>query len=233
MESQWVDFGRDFYAPVSWSNIPASDGRRLWIGWMNNWETAMNPTSPWRSAMSIPRELTLRRIGGQLRLCQRPVRELQLLRTDSTTLKNIVLKSEARTIGLRGQQLEVIAVFNPGDAKEFGLRVLKGTNQETVVGYDVKSASLFVDRSRSGNVDFHPAFPGRHRGPLMLDDKGLIRLHVFVDASSVEVFGNDGETVVTDLVFPDATSAGAELYSLDGTCDLVECKVYRLRSAVR
>lgn len=233
MESQWVDFGRDFYAPVSWSNIPASDGRRLWIGWMNNWETAMNPTSPWRSAMSIPRELTLRRIGGQLRLCQRPVRELQLLRTESTTLKNIVLKSEARTIGLRGQQLEVIAVFNPGDAKEFGLRVLKGTNQETVVGYDVKSASLFVDRSRSGNVDFHPAFPGRHRGPLMLDDKGLIRLHVFVDASSVEVFGNDGETVVTDLVFPDATSAGAELYSLDGTCDLVECKVYRLRSAVR
>ncbi|MFN9721551.1 MAG: glycoside hydrolase family 32 protein, partial [Planctomycetota bacterium] len=232
-ESQWVDFGRDFYAPVSWSNIPASDGRRLWIGWMNNWETALNPTSPWRSAMSIPRELTLRRISGQLRLCQRPVRELQLLRTDSVRLKNVELKSETRNIGLRGQQLEVIAVFNPGDAREFGMRVLKGTNQETVVGYDVKSQSLFIDRIRSGNVDFHPAFPGRHRGPLIPDDSGQIRLHLFVDASSVEVFGNDGETVVTDLVFPDVGSAGAEVYSFDGTCNLVECEVYRLKSAVR
>ncbi len=161
------------------------------------------------------------------------MRELQLLRTDSVRLKNVELKSETRNIGLRGQQLEVIAVFNPGDAREFGLRVLKGTNQETVVGYDVKSKSLFIDRIRSGNVDFHPAFPGRHRGPLIPDDRGHIRLHLFVDASSVEVFGNDGETVVTDLVFPDVGNAGAEVFSFDGTCNLVECEVYRLKSAVR
>jgi fructan beta-fructosidase len=170
-ESQWVDFGRDFYAPVSWSNIPARDGRRLWIGWMNNWETALNPTSPWRSAMSVPRELSLRRIDGQLRLCQRPVRELQSLRTDSTALTNVELKSEARTISLRGQQLEMIATFAPGNASEFGFRVLKGSDQETVVGYDVKSQSLFVDRTRSGNVDFHKAFSGRHKGPLSVDDE--------------------------------------------------------------
>lgn len=86
LESQWVDYGRDFYAPVSWSGIPVSDGRRIWIGWMNNWETCLNPTYPWRSAMSVPREVTLRRIGGRLRMCQTPVRELQQLRTDSVTL---------------------------------------------------------------------------------------------------------------------------------------------------
>ena len=60
-KSQWVDFGRDFYAPVSWSDIPESDGRRIWLSWMNNWETNLVPTSPWRSAMSIPRTLSLRR----------------------------------------------------------------------------------------------------------------------------------------------------------------------------
>jgi fructan beta-fructosidase len=232
MESQWVDFGRDFYAPVSWSNIPASDGRRLWIGWMNNWETALNPTSPWRSAMSIPRELTLRRISGRLRLCQKPVRELQSLRTDSTALANVHLNDEARSISLQGQQLEIMAVFAPGNAAEFGLRVLKGTNQETVVGYDAKSRSLFIDRTRSGNVDFHKAFAGRHQGPLTLDHRGHIRLHVLVDASSVEAFGNDGETVVTDLVFPGSDSTGIEVYSSDGTCELVDCVVYRLKSAV-
>lgn len=232
-ESQWVDFGRDFYAPVSWSNIPASDGRRLWIGWMNNWETAMNPTSPWRSAMSIPRELTLRRIDGKLRLCQRPVRELESLRTDSTALMNIDLNSEARTIDLRGQQLEVIATFAPGNASEFGLRVLKGTDQETVVGYDMKSQSLFIDRTRSGNVDFHKAFSGRHQGPLPVDANGHIRLHLFVDASSVEVFGNAGETVVTDLVFPNHSSDGLEIYSSNGACRLVDFSAYRLRSSVR
>ena len=233
MESQWVDFGRDFYAPVSWSNIPASDGRRLWIGWMNNWETALNPTSPWRSAMSIPRELTLRRINGQLRLCQRPVRELQTLRTDSTQLMNVDLKNESRKINLPGQQLEIIATFAPGDASEFGFRVLKGTDQETVVGYDVKLQGMFVDRTRSGNVDFHKAFSGRHKGPLALDANGQIRLHLFVDASSVEVFGNEGETVVTDLVFPNSGSAGLEVYSSKGACLLVDCTVYRLQSAVR
>ena len=232
-ESQWVDFGRDFYAPVSWSNIPASDGRRLWIGWMNNWETAMNPTSPWRSAMSIPRELTLRRIDGTLRLCQTPVRELQSLRTDSTALKSVELNDESREIDLSGQQLEIIATFAPGNASEFGFRVLKGLNQETVVGYDVKSQSMFVDRTRSGNVDFHKAFSGRHKGPLSVDANGHIHLHLFVDASSVEVFGNEGETVVTDLVFPNSGSTGLEVFSSNGACRLVDCAVYRLKSSVR
>jgi fructan beta-fructosidase len=62
---------------------------------------------------------------------------------------------------------------------------------------------------------------------------GHIRLHMFVDASSVEVFGNEGETVVTDLVFPDSGSVGVEVYSLDGNCELLESTVYRLKSAVR
>ena len=60
--AQWVDYGRDFYAPVSWSNIPEDDGRRIWIGWMNNWETCLIPTFPWRSCMSIPRSLSLRNV---------------------------------------------------------------------------------------------------------------------------------------------------------------------------
>ena len=228
--SQWVDYGRDFYAPISWSDIPAGDGRRIWIGWMNNWETCLNPTYPWRSAMSIPRELTLRRINGSLRLCQQPVRELLQLRENSLELKDRSLSNESLTMESHGQQLEIIVEVQPGSAVEFGVRVLKGKEEQTVVGYTPASRTMFVDRTKSGNVTFHPAFAGRHSGPLDLNSDGNIQLRILVDACSVEVFGNSGETVITDLVFPDSNSNEVELYSEGGTCRVVTCQIHALKS---
>ncbi|MEP7344519.1 MAG: glycoside hydrolase family 32 protein, partial [Gemmatimonadaceae bacterium] len=77
---RWADYGADFYAGVSWSDVPESDGRRVWLGWMSNWSYAQEvPTSPWRSAMTVPRELTLRRTPDGLRLVQKPVVELESL----------------------------------------------------------------------------------------------------------------------------------------------------------
>ena len=74
-----VDHGMDFYAAQSWSDIP--DGRRIWIGWLNNWHYAdVIPTSPWRGVFSIPRELRLRKYPEGPRLIQRPVEELRSLR---------------------------------------------------------------------------------------------------------------------------------------------------------
>lgn len=228
--SQWVDYGRDFYAPISWSDIPASDGRRLWIGWMNNWETCLNPTSPWRSAMSIPRELTLRRVNGAIRLCQAPVRELETLRQDGRPIEAQAIGETPVPLNIQGQQQEFVLEFEPGDAAEFGIRVLKKGDQQTVIGYDVKSRALYVDRTKSGNVSFHRAFPGRHPGPLTPDAKGRIRMRVLVDSCSVEVFGNDGETVITDLVFPDEDAVQAELFARGGKCRITQGKVYKLNS---
>jgi fructan beta-fructosidase len=229
-ESQWVDYGRDFYAAVSWSNVPKEDGRRLWIGWMNNWETCLNPTHPWRSAMSIPRELSLRRIGEQIRLCQQPVRELKSLRGEAWELKDRPIRGNV-PIAIRGQQLELEVVFEIGQAKEVGLRVLKKAEQETVIRFDSANQTLSVDRTKSGNVAFHPAFAGQHTGPLRPDARGQIRLRVLVDACSVEVFGNDGETVITDLVFPDEDSVQAELFAEGEGARVIDCRVYPLKSA--
>jgi fructan beta-fructosidase len=234
LESSWIDYGRDFYAPVSWSDIPKSDGRRIWIGWMNNWETCLVPTYPWRSAMSFSRELSLHRIDGKLRLCQGPVSEIKSLRGEGLVVRDAVLKSEATPLKIQGQQLEIVAEFETGSAREFGLRVLKGPGQETTVAYDSKTGSLIVDRTKSGVIDFHPAFAGRHAGPLMADkrtaDKGRVRMHILVDRSSVEVFGNDGETTITDLVFPDPTSTGVELFASEGQVRLISCEVWSLAS---
>ncbi len=230
LESQWVDYGRDFYAPVSWSDIPADDGRRLWIGWMNNWETCLNPTNPWRSAMSIPRELTLRRIDGTLRLCQQPVRELQSLRDKRLDISNRRLSKKPLTLDLEGQQVELILEVDLQSAKEFGVRVLKGEEEQTTISYDAEQKTISVDRTQSGIVDFHPAFSGRHSGPLSPDDDNTIRLRILVDACSVEVFGNDGETVITDLVFPKSSSTGIELYATGGECRVISCQAHTLRS---
>jgi sucrose-6-phosphate hydrolase SacC (GH32 family) len=89
---------------------------------------------------------------------------------------------------------------------------------------------VYVDRRHSGNVGFHPAFAGVHRGPLQPDESGAIRLRVLVDACSVEVFGNDGETVLTELVFPDAASDGVELFGAEGSCRVRSCRVHTLKS---
>ena len=197
---------------------------------MNNWETCLNPTYPWRSAMSIPRELTLRRINGKLRLCQQPVRELQQLRDKMVEAKDRSLNGESMLLGCHGQQLEILLEIQPQSATEFGIRVLKRNEEQTVIGYDTRTRSMYVDRTKSGNVSFHPAFAGKHVGPLEHNAQGNIQLRILVDASSVEVFGNSGETVITDLVFPDRNSIGVELFAEGGTCHIVSCKIYELKS---
>jgi len=221
---RWTDFGKDFYASVTWDNLPAEDGRRIWVGWMNNWRYANDVPTPrdWRGMMSVPRTLALRRADGdKLRLVQRPVRELESLRGAHRAVEQTRLAPGAATVEAdAGDAVEVVAEFTPGpDAKQFGLKVRVGAGQETVVGYDVAKRELFVDRTRSGNVAFHADFPGRHAAPLAPAADGKVKIHVLVDRYSVEAFGNDGAAAVTDLVFPDPQSRGVQAYSEGGAVD--------------
>ncbi len=228
---RWVDYGRDFYAPVSWSDIPPTDGRRIWIGWMNNWETCLHPTDPWRSAMSIPRSLSLRRTAEGLRLVQTPIRELQSLRGTPVRMATLSLppgETPLADAGIEGDRLEIIAEFDLGDATEVGLNVRVGEGERTVIGYDARTREVFVDRSRSGESAFHPRFAGRHAGPLAASD-GRIRLHVFVDASSVEVFAADGAMVLTDCIFPAPDSRGVSV-STNGTGTTARVQAWPLKS---
>jgi beta-fructofuranosidase/levanase len=231
--ARWVDYGKDFYAVVSWSNIPPKDGRRVWIGWMNNWEYGQEvPTSPWRSAQSIPREVRLKAYSDGIHLVQAPVVELRRLRQAHFELSNKMITQQSDPLSshqITGKTLEIIATVEPGTASEFGLKVCKGTNEETVVGYDAVAAELVVDRSRSGKVDLNPRFSGRQSGPLPAEH-GRINLHLFVDWSSVEVFGNGGRTVITNQIFPSADSDGLALYARGGAARLVSLDIWELQS---
>jgi fructan beta-fructosidase len=229
-----LDYGTDFYAAQSWADIPAQDGRRIWLGWMSNWDYANStPTSPWRGMFSIPRTLKLHDGPDGFRLAQQPVAELERLRLpffhcDAMDLAaaNAALKAQ----GTPGIALEIKAEFVLGTASEFGLKVRQGESEETAIGYDIAAEGLFVDRRRSGNVGFAPAFSGQHRAPLQ-PERDRLRLHIFVDACSVEVFGNEGKTVVTDLIFPDPQSTGVDLYAREGEVQLAALDVWRLSAA--
>jgi len=203
---------------------------------MSNWQYGGEvPTSPWRSAMSIPREVGLRRTTEGIRLVQKPVREMEALRDRHFTFAggdlakaNAWLASEQ----VQGKQLELLVELAPAASGVAGVKVLKGANEATEIGVDRGSARVFVDRSQSGNVGFNPQFPGVQDAPLPRTT-GRVRLHIFVDACSVEVFVNNGERVITDLVYPSAGSNGVEFFGpADGT-NIRSAEGWTLKSAWR
>lgn len=225
-QSQWVDHGRDFYAPISWNNVPEEDGRRIWIGWMNNWETCLVPTYPWRSAMSIPRQLSLRRFDGDLRLCQQPVDEIRSLRGEPISL-NLPRTESATEEPPVGKQWDMEVTLIPGGAESCGVRVLKSGDQYTEIGYDSSKQCVYLDRTRSGNTGFHPAFAGRHEFPFEGDQE--LNLRIVVDQSSVEVFVDQGQGVLTDLVFPGEQADQVSLFGSDDRA-VVRATLYPVRS---
>ncbi len=231
---QWVDYGKDFYAAVSWANIPEEDGRRLWIGWMNNWQYAQElPTHPWRSSQSIVRSLSLKTVDGKLKLAQTPVEELEVLRGDKVSSRDITLYDSTRSLteqGFEGEAMELLVTFDVGNAKQFGLNLRVGDNEKTVLGYDTQTETLYLDRTQSGAVKFHPEFPGVHKAPLAAEN-GKITLRVFVDWSSIEVFAADGTVVISDKIFPQDSSQGVEVFSRGGMATVDSIEAWPLKSA--
>jgi sucrose-6-phosphate hydrolase SacC (GH32 family) len=232
----WFDYGPDYYAAVSWSDIPKSDGRRLWLGWMSNWDYAQDvPTSPWRSAMSIPREVGLRKTAAGIRLVQKPAREMELLRGEHWQFATGDLADANAWLAkkqIKGDQLEIAVEFAAAVDGVPGLKVLQDGSAATVIGVDPARGVVFVDRTQSGNVSFHPKFPGVYEAPL----GGLnqpVTLHVFVDTGSVEVFVNHGEQVFTALVFPTANSRGIELFGPTSGARIESLNIWKLNSCWR
>jgi sucrose-6-phosphate hydrolase SacC (GH32 family) len=182
--------------------------------------------------MTLPRAVSLRRTAQGTILAQRPAAALESLRAtrlvheDTTVAGANAFLAQVRSFG---DALELSATFEAGRAREFGLRVLGGEGASTVIGYDRAASTLFLDRSHSGDVSFSPKFPSRSAAPLALA-AGSLRLHVFVDKSSVEVFGGDGEATLTDLVYPRAGATSVEAYSEGGSIARVGIEAWRLRS---
>ncbi|SDM89605.1 glycoside hydrolase family 32 protein [Bacillus sp. OK048] len=222
----WLDYGRDNYAGVSWSDI--QDGRRIYLGWMSNWRYANQvPTEAWRSAMTLPRELSLVSTEDGIRLFQKPVAEI------STIRKEIKISTEeAGNIPLSSSLMEINIEFEKESSNQFGFVIKHSEEEKTVIGYDVLEEKVFVDRTLSGDSSFSTSFPAIQEAPLKLDQQRL-KLQVFLDTSSIEVFAKNGEVAITNLLFPSEGSKELLLFSNEGTTKVLNLTLTELDSIWR
>lgn len=217
-----MDQGFDFYAPQS-----ALDdrGRRIVVGWMDMWESEM-PTQnghQWAGAMTLPREMVVE--GGQVRF--RPVEEIESYREREFALRDVELDGET-VLETRGDSYELEAVFDVGDAggagsaERFGLKLRVGDGEETALSYSPREGVFSLDRSRSG------IGPGGVRETAVPLCGGKLKLRAFVDRSSVEVFLQDGEKVMTARIYPGSGSLGIAAFS-EGKCKLESLRKWDIR----
>ncbi|MGW2091475.1 glycoside hydrolase family 32 protein [Promicromonospora sukumoe] len=214
-----VDHGADLYAAATYNGLP---GRRVLIGWMG--QAFRAPTSPWQGIMSAPRDLGLRAVEGVLRLVSQFSREIDKAEREVVSVEGLVVDGSgpgspgagATVVVGRGAGLQqrVRARIVPGAASFAGIRVLVGETCGTSIGYDRTTGELVLDRSASGVVA-HEGFATPRRVPVRLVD-GALTLDVLTDAMSVELLANDGEVVVSELVFPGSDAVGVEVFAEGG-----------------
>lgn len=207
---QYVDHGKDFYAGIVFNNVPNQE-RVVMIGWVNNWTYANQiPTVGYRGAMSLPRELSLRREGDHYRLIQQPVHEVKRLRQESIN----IAKAQ------NGTPLEIKVTLDA--STNGGVKVFEGNEHQTVIGFDADTRQLYVDRRNSGFNSFHKDFASREQAvvePL----NGNIELQIFLDYPVIEVFANNGSLVFTEYAF---TSEAELKFSVFG--GVVSSEAWRL-----
>ncbi|MGX1163448.1 sucrose-6-phosphate hydrolase SacC (GH32 family) [Pseudarthrobacter sp. SLBN-100] len=230
----WQNYGKDFYAGVTWNNVSSTDGRRLMIAWNDNWQYRFDaPTTPFNGQLSLIRELKLQQFTDGLRLTENPISEYQNLRgTPSLWGAQTLTPGTNLLSGTSGEALEIIASYDTtgATATDFGIKVRKGLNESTPVGYNLATHQMYVDRTNSGvtpnptGTNPNPNWAGLHTAPL--DPAGnTVALHIYVDRSSVEAFGNDRQQI-SDLIFPDQSSLGLETYAVGGNIKLNSLTVY-------
>lgn len=203
-EVLWVDYGIDNYAGVTWSNIPNVDGRRIFIGWMSNWMYAgTTPTGGWRGEMTVPREIKLNHTNGKYTLAFLPVVELN---DQKNTGKTIALKTPQKNVEILKNEIieggSFLVEMEIDFSKTDNFEIETGNALENLkVNYNKQSGEFVINRSKSGKVDFHPVFKRQIKCEFDYSNQ-ILPIQLLVDNSSIELFINNGEKVMTALFFP-------------------------------
>ena len=201
-QTKWMDWGKDNYATVTWNNAP--DGRCIALGWMSNWQYANNvPTRQYRSANTLARDLTLYREGQELYLKSTPSSEVKKARGKKVSIPSFKVSEKHEMVNLFEEKqgaYEVEIVIQNAGASKIAFCLLNDKGEKVSMYYDLNRKQFVMDRSESGTVDFSKDFPAVTVAPANVDKE--LTLHLFVDRSSIEAFGEDGKFVMTNLVFP-------------------------------
>ena len=199
------EFGANYYAAQTYSDIPAKDGRRIQIAWMNG---GKYPGMPFNQQMSFPSELTLKRFPEGICLCRMPVREIKKLREASTSWRNKSIEG-ASTIKPKVDCVEIRTEIEPGSATEFGFRV---HGQEIKINVANKKMTCL---GKEAPVEF---------------ESGRLKLVILVDRTSIEIFANDGKVTMSSCYLPEKGKDSLEAFAT-GSAKFVSLTAYPLRSA--
>ncbi len=201
----WLDFGRDNYAGVTWSNIETKDKGKLFIGWMSNWDYANQvPTETWRSAMTIPRELKLVKDSLTHRISFAPIQKLSEFSGKKYAKEDIIIRGEQKLID--SEQIDLtraeihFTIANPLKNK-YTFKLSNQNNEELLFGYDHVLKKFFLDRKKAGKTDFSEKFSGSISVAPRIGSFKNLSGTILLDKTSIEIFYDDGLTVMTGIFF--------------------------------
>lgn len=213
--NQSIDYGIDFYAPQT---VVTPDGRRVMIGWMQNWDTCSlrMPDQPWYGQMSLPRELFLK--NG--RLFQKPLRELEELRCNQVTYEKVSFTGIIRLEGAKGRRIDMELTLRPEDPaniyQKFAVRFAQNEKYQTSLSFRPRESTLKVDRKFSGS---RRAIIHQRRCLVPGSETGELKVRLILDRFSVEVFINDGEQVMSAVMYTEQEADGISFFA-DGTVNM-------------
>ena len=218
-----VDYGDCFYAAIPWNDAP--DDKKILIGWM---VPQSQKTDPWKGQMSIPRDLGLRETKEGLRLVQQPSSVIQnklaeLSGKAAVEINDLKMTDQEITINKNAVMgnsywIDAELLVESGTTAGFRIAQLKDKNNkaisETEIGYDAVKHEIYVDRSRSGDDKIKKE--DLRKFVSMTDESRTIKLKILFDKSSLEIFVNNGEKVLTTYVFSDVHSNGLSTFATGG-----------------
>ncbi|NBJ92256.1 glycoside hydrolase family 32 protein [Parablautia muri] len=201
--NQSIDYGIDFYAPQT---ILTPDGRRVMIGWMQNWDTCGGHVQEnlWFGQMSLPREIFIK--NG--RLYQKPIRELYDMRSGKVEYQSVLVSDTVNLEGMKGRKADIELSIWPEDEKnvyhKFSVRFAQNAQYQTSVSFRPKESVLKIDRKFSGS---RRAVIHQRRSKVN-HENGRLKLRLILDQYSVEIFVNDGEQVMTATMYTEREADG-------------------------
>jgi fructan beta-fructosidase len=222
-----VDYGDAFYAAIAWREAP--ENKKILLGWLQN---GRQETYPWKGQMSIPHDLSLKTTSEGLVLNQLPsvfvTRSLHKYATGKVIeKKNININGSGPKLPGDGNAWWIDAEFDIRSAKKIGFNVATkaGTDKKVIVGYDAEKQQLFVDCTGSEKNNKSPE--NLVLVAPMKAINGIVKVQVLLDRSSLEVFGNDGEEVISTMIYPDKEATGLALFS-EGAAMVKSLKMWNL-----
>ena len=231
VSTKWLDFGKDNYALVSWSDAPGDE--RPVIGWMSNWQYAADvPTMQYRSANTLPSAMTLfKGTDGQYYASLYPVKEIDSARGAlAVNVKKTSVSKSPKKFNLPAANngiCEIALTIDPKKNSDVTLTLSNSKGEEVAMTYDVETSTFSFNREKSGIVDFSRDFPAITTAPTF-GTSDRLSLRIFVDTSSIEVFGNDGRFAMTNLVFPNEPYSSLSISAEKGNAEISNLKIYSL-----